>query len=225
MLRPAVIALALLLAGRFLAVPSYAQAPPPTPAPAPDPDANRGRELYEAGERKYAEGRYGEAIKFFLEAFALSNQTGLWFNIANTYERMGEYAKAVEALKKFTATKSADNHAAVRRRPVRIGSGGALVGGVSEVCVHPDHRGQGHVRSLLAEVHVWLTDRSVPFSLLFGNPSVYTSSGYARATNPFRYWHAIESRWIAEPVPSALVRTLLGEPWPDGLVDLRGVLF
>ena len=67
----------------------------------------------------------------------------------------------------------------------RVASGGKRyrVGGICDVCVHPAHRRKGHVHRLLDAAHAWIRRKGYLFSLLFGNPEVYRSSGYEEALN------------------------------------------
>ncbi len=70
------------------------------PAQADDTD-DRARKLYLEGEDAYAAGRYKSASKKFEEAFKLSKRPALLFNLGNTYERMGDYEKAAQALQRY----------------------------------------------------------------------------------------------------------------------------
>ncbi len=103
-----------------------------------------------------------------------------------------------------------------------VESQGALfrMGGICEVCVHPDYRGQGYVRTMLESIHAWLCEREFVFALLFGDPLVYGSSGYAQITNLFI--GGGQDGW--EQV-NGLARELSGTPWPDRDVHLRGPKF
>ncbi|MCZ6792880.1 MAG: GNAT family N-acetyltransferase [Planctomycetota bacterium] len=116
-------------------------------------------------------------------------------------------------------------HAACRWRPVGCALGGLTLAGVSEVCVHPAHRGQGLVRRLLDPLHARVYEQGGLFVLLFGRARIYASSGYRRVDNVFRYWDASRFRWREERVPSALVRPLSDTAWPEGPIDLKGILF
>lgn len=80
------------------------EAPPPEetpPAAQPDPGDAQALALYEQGDRRYAEGRYEEAIELFEKAYALSPRPLLLYNMANTFERMGEYQRAADALERY----------------------------------------------------------------------------------------------------------------------------
>ena len=113
-------------------------------------------------------------------------------------------------------------HVAVHEKMVEIGGRGRPIGGIAEVCVHPDQRGRGHVRAMLAEIHAWLAAREVPFAVLFGDPRIYTSSGYVAASNLFLRADP-PGAWA--PATGAMVKPLLAEPWPAGEVHLAGPAF
>ena len=116
-------------------------------------------------------------------------------------------------------------HAALRERRVRAGTESFVVGGVSEVCVHPDHRGRGYVRRMLDPIHDELRTRGVDFVLLFGDERIYGSSGYRPIDNVFRYWDPGSLAWVDRTVPSAQVLELFASKWPEGGVDIRGILY
>lgn len=116
-------------------------------------------------------------------------------------------------------------HAALRWRVIEISGIDRVIAGLSEVCVAPVHRGQGLVARLLEPIHAWVREHRCDHALLFGDRKVYGSSGYIPARNVFRYWHPHKFRWTEERLPSALVRGLSSRPWPEGRVDLRGVVF
>jgi hypothetical protein len=101
--------------------PVYAQpgpTPPDKPAPAIPENANdaEAKKLYKDGDRRYAEGRYEEAIRNFERAYALSKRPLILFAIANTYERMGEYEKARQHLQRFVLDSPSGDVDAVRQR-------------------------------------------------------------------------------------------------------------
>ena len=56
--------------------------------------------------------------------------------------------------------------------------GDVAIGGVADVCVHPQYRGRGFVHQMLKVVHEWLSSHDFSFALLFGDPRVYASSGH-----------------------------------------------
>lgn len=91
----------LVLALGVLPASSMAQSPAEGSASA-DPAADtRAKELYDKGDRFYAEGRYEKAVEAFREAYALSKRPLLQFNLANAYERLGRYDDAVASLRAY----------------------------------------------------------------------------------------------------------------------------
>jgi len=68
------------------------------------------------------------------------------------------------------------------------------IGGIADVCVHPEHRGRGHVRAIAREIHEFLRTHGFVFSVLFGSPKVYGSSGYV----------SVKNIWMEEDLPKWL---------------------
>lgn len=98
------------------------------------------------------------------------------------------------------------------------------IGGIAEVAVHPEFRGRGLVRRLLNEAHDWLRLNHYPFSLLFGNPQVYASSGYVTFSNLL-----VENKSTAGVIrwePTEVMVCCLSEmEWPAQPVSLQGPIF
>jgi tetratricopeptide (TPR) repeat protein len=61
----------------------------------------RARELYLRGDRLYAEGSYDEAIVALKDAYQLSARAPLLYDIANAYERLGQYEEALHYLNQY----------------------------------------------------------------------------------------------------------------------------
>jgi tetratricopeptide (TPR) repeat protein len=59
------------------------------------------RKLFFQGDRMYEEGKYEEAVAAFEKAYALSHRPELLFNLANAYERLGQYEEALRSLRDF----------------------------------------------------------------------------------------------------------------------------
>ncbi len=115
-------------------------------------------------------------------------------------------------------------HAAAHEKTIGSPAGELRIGGVCEVCVASDHRGQGLLKTLLEALHQRLREESVPFAMLFGQPRVYLSSGYTVITNDLRADNALARHWnpfCGKP----MVRALSCQPWPEGQIDLRGPTF
>ncbi len=116
-------------------------------------------------------------------------------------------------------------HVGLHLKEVRTREQGFPIGGICEVCVHPEVRGRGYVREMLKVVHAWEAAAGLPFSLLFGEPSVYQSSGYREVRN--LVYHPQGGAWTEEavvPLP-VMVRTLGEQPWPEETVFLPGPKF
>ncbi len=113
-------------------------------------------------------------------------------------------------------------HIALHDKLVTFGDDPIAVGGVAEVCTHPDHRGQGAVRAGLGQAHDWLRGRGVPIAMLFGEREIYASSGYSRLADPVRHLDLETSTWQVRRMDLALAAPLLGQPIPKGPIDLAG---
>jgi len=108
-------------------------------------------------------------------------------------------------------------HVGVHEKQVETEGLTYRIGGIAEVCVHPDYRGKGYVRMMLKCIHAWLSEHGFAFAVLFGDTLVYRSSGYVQVTNLFlggsqEGWKQI----------NGMIRDLTGTPWPIGDVHLSG---
>lgn len=115
-------------------------------------------------------------------------------------------------------------HLAVYEKRIGTTCGDLLIGGVAEVCVAAPYRGRGVLKKLLSEVHCWLAGRDFPFAMLFGRPKVYKSSGYELIQNELLASNSLSRHWnpfCGKP----LVCKLSTQPWPEGMIDLRGPTF
>ena len=79
-------------------------------------------------------------------------------------------------------------HLALHEKTISTGSGEFPIGGVAEVCVHPDFRGKGSVKKMLVEAHKWMTKNKFLFSVLFGEKEIYSSSSYTSVQNEIKYF-------------------------------------
>ncbi len=111
-------------------------------------------------------------------------------------------------------------HIGVHEKKVEAGGCMFRVGGIAEVCVHPDCRGKGYVRMMLQCVHGWLSEKGFTFAFLFGDPLVYGSSGYVQIGNLFH--GGGEHGWKQV---KAMIRELSLTSWPSGDVHLPGPTF
>jgi len=101
-----------------LAVPAHAQQQP-AERPVKEQDA-RARELFLEGEAHYAAGRYELAAERYLAAYELSQRPELLFNLGNAFERMGEYEKAADYLRRYAESPRARDVVSVRERVRRL---------------------------------------------------------------------------------------------------------
>jgi len=116
-------------------------------------------------------------------------------------------------------------HVCIHDKMLGSCAGDLRIGGVAEVCVHPDFRGRGLVRTMLGQVHPWLAERGFDFAMLFGREAVYTSSGYRTVENMLRYYDLKQKQWMTQAVAGAMVRPLGQRAWPEQWIDLRGPVF
>jgi predicted N-acetyltransferase YhbS len=115
-------------------------------------------------------------------------------------------------------------HAAAHDKVISVGGQELRVGGIAEVCVAHPFRGRGLVGKMLGKAHDWMGREGIPFAMLFGQPKVYGSSGYAAIENPIQTENAMIQQW--NPFKGkAMVRAIAGRAWPEGVVDLRGPTF
>ncbi len=115
-------------------------------------------------------------------------------------------------------------HIAVHEKVVIFNQNSHPIGGIAEVCVHPDHRHQGYVKRILSIIHPWLAKRGFEYAVLFGEPGIYGSSGYVQVTNLV---HDAENE-RGEPYRRsviAMVQPLGDRSWFDGEVYLPGKTF
>ncbi|MBA4388417.1 MAG: GNAT family N-acetyltransferase [Verrucomicrobia bacterium] len=113
---------------------------------------------------------------------------------------------------------------AVHDKTVLSGGRTYRIGGIAEVCVHPDHRGNGYVKKLLDAANEWLARNGFEFSVLFGRQEIYSSSGYAVKNNMY---HNIknETGEVTRKNDTPMVKPLGAMPWPEGEVFLPGPNF
>ncbi|MBL9104638.1 MAG: hypothetical protein JNL82_27080 [Myxococcales bacterium] len=98
-----------------VAAPAATAAPAPATTPAATPAAGaqteeekaatrkRAEELYNNGARLFREGSYEAALLAFQESYELSKEPQLFFNIGNSYERIGDFANARRYLDQYRA--------------------------------------------------------------------------------------------------------------------------
>ncbi len=111
-------------------------------------------------------------------------------------------------------------HVGLHEKMVEAGGRTFRIGGIAEVCVHPQARGKGYVRIMLREIDAWQARQGFAFSMLFGDPKVYGSSGYVEVGN--LVYGGEDEGWT--PVPG-MIKPLTQTPWPTGQVKLYGLKF
>lgn len=116
-------------------------------------------------------------------------------------------------------------HTALHLKKLKTDAGIFDMGGIAEVCVHPDYRGQGLVKVLMKKCDGYLREHSIPFAMLFGETKVYSSSGYKPAVNKIRFFDPQTEQWKVQPHPHAHYKELGVTNWPDGVVDICGPMF
>lgn len=115
-------------------------------------------------------------------------------------------------------------HTGVHQKHVESNGTIYHIGGMAEVCVHPEFRGQGFVNIMLNSAHKWLIRHSFDFAVLFGNIKIYKSSGYVQADN---LWMDPDPPDPSKPRQrtTALIRELFDTQWPTNEVYLPGPKF
>lgn len=116
-------------------------------------------------------------------------------------------------------------HLAIHEKTVTLDGEEIRFGGVSEVCVRDEFRGQKLVKQLLAEAHRWLSQHDYPFAALFGKPIYYGSSGYVAVDNVFQDSVDEQGNPIRKRAEGFLVAQLSTRPWPGEDVFLPGKSF
>lgn len=95
----AVAALTALALAAVVVAPARARAA----GPEPDESAQQARAHYQRAQAAYDEARYDDAIAEFKAAYALKPHPNVLFNLAQSYERLLEYAEAVRWFERFVA--------------------------------------------------------------------------------------------------------------------------
>jgi predicted acetyltransferase len=116
-------------------------------------------------------------------------------------------------------------HAALHEKEITTKNGKALIGGIAEVCVHPDYRGRGLVKVLLEKANKYSIRSGHKFSVLFGETKVYNSSGYVEITNDIKYVNHETNEVKIEKAKDVMVKKLADMEWPEGLIDINGPTF
>ena len=116
-------------------------------------------------------------------------------------------------------------HIAVHEKIVKAEGKTFKIGGIAEVCVHPKFQGHGLAKRLLSATDEWLRSQDFPFSVLFGESRIYSSSGYITVNNLFHDAKDTNGRNRRKKSTNAMVKQLLNQKWPGGEVYLPGPAF
>ncbi|MCB9512373.1 MAG: GNAT family N-acetyltransferase [Deferribacteres bacterium] len=111
-------------------------------------------------------------------------------------------------------------HVAAHEKTIIHNAQKMTIGGVAEVCVHPEYRRQGLVRAILLRAHALFRAKKFPFAALCGDAAIYTSSGYVEVSN----LHFKRGEQLSN-IPGAMVCKLGDQKWPKDEVVLLGNLF
>ena len=116
-------------------------------------------------------------------------------------------------------------HTALHIKTIKTESGKYGIGGIAEVCVHPEFRRRGLVHTMMDRIDELLISDKIPFSMLFGKGKIYHSSGYFEVKNKIRRYDPKTDEWIVEVNNDAKYKELSDLKWPEGLIDLQGPMF
>ena len=111
-------------------------------------------------------------------------------------------------------------HVAVHEKQVLIDDVFYPICGIAEVCVHPNYRKKGAIKTILKRVHQARIEHGDAFSILFGDEEIYSSSGY-RCVNNLKALN-LSKEWA---VTGHTMIHYLNRNWPDSEVKLVGIPF
>jgi predicted N-acetyltransferase YhbS len=121
-------------------------------------------------------------------------------------------------------------HLDLETRTIQVGEVDVLVAGIGEVATAPGHQGSGVGRRLMAELQrILQADVPVSFGILQCGDQVvgfYETTGWRRIDSPVRAIHPDSGQWetITNNVLIAPGKLPIAD-WPEGPVDLRGLLW
>jgi len=92
------------------------EAPEPAEAQQPQDDEAKARQLFLEGDKSYAEGNYEAAAAAFEQAYRLSPQPALLFNLANAYDRLERPAEALRYLRIYVMSAPAGEREILEKR-------------------------------------------------------------------------------------------------------------
>jgi len=114
-------------------------------------------------------------------------------------------------------------HTAMHNKQVKTDSRKIPIGGLSEVCVHPKYRKKGLVKLMLHEVELFLKEKRIPISILFGKKQFYMSSGYQIVNNLYSDTIDTKKGWVL--IWDPLMKEIVSGTWPIDKVYLSGPIF
>lgn len=117
------------------------------------------------------------------------------------------------------------SHVALHKKELKTETNTITIGGIAEVCVHPENRGKGLVTLLLKYAHDFLIEKGFKFSVLLGDTNVYSSSGYKVIKNEIKYLDHVTKLWKVEKINDVMVKELADDEWPEGIIDIQGPTF
>jgi hypothetical protein len=83
---------------------------PPADAPAPGSgDVDIARAHFATGQAYYEHGRFVDAAREFEEAYRLSKRPPLLYNVGKAYDGASDFARALDAYRRFTAAAANDS--------------------------------------------------------------------------------------------------------------------
>lgn len=97
----------IMVSALWCAYPGFASAEP-QPAPEANEPEKSVAQLNEEGAALYQQREYRRAIERFIQAYAIDPDPNLLFNVARSYERLGEVDLAIEKYEAFLASPGAD---------------------------------------------------------------------------------------------------------------------
>ncbi len=85
-----------------------------------DDDRARAKEIFLNGQTLFKEGRYEDASIAFQEAYRLSEEPALLYNLAACAERLGKFDAAIDHLNRYRVYATADERVELERRIVNL---------------------------------------------------------------------------------------------------------
>ena len=113
-------------------------------------------------------------------------------------------------------------HLGLYTRLVTVGDETLEIGMLGGIAVAPDRRRVGYSRDLIRRAHEHLTERHIPFSILFAyEPRIYEGNGYKLMQNATRFLEPDGTPKILV-YRGSMYAELSQRRWPNQTLDLRG---